>query len=241
MPAAADREPLAGTWPGTLLQRIRRTPPPRRTGEGGRRFERPKSRGAIHERHRALALAIRRTARRPCSWSGRLATTCLPTSPRSNADGLQTTFAKKRLRETNWRASLWIPRPFSRAWSTGKPPAIRSSCPTAPPSRAFPGIASGSGTASSVAASVPLAAGDRGPPPHCLGHIGYSVVPWKRGRGYATLALRELLGHAKAEGLRYVEITTRPANVPSQRVILANRGVLHEEFTAPAALGGDAI
>jgi predicted acetyltransferase len=25
-------------------------------------------------------------------------------------------------------------------------------------------------------------------PPHCLGHIGYSVVPWKRGRGYATQA-----------------------------------------------------
>ena len=75
-------------------------------------------------------------------------------------------------------------------------------------------------------------------PPYCLGHIGYSVVPWKRGRGYATQALRELLEHAKAEGLRYVEITTRTDNVPSQRVILANRGVLAEEFTAPSALGG---
>jgi len=75
-------------------------------------------------------------------------------------------------------------------------------------------------------------------PPYCLGHIGYGVVPWKRSRGYATQALGELLQHAKAEGLRYVEITTRPDNVPSQRVILANRGVLVEEFTAPAALGG---
>jgi predicted acetyltransferase len=75
-------------------------------------------------------------------------------------------------------------------------------------------------------------------PPYCLGHIGYSVVPWKRGRGYATQALGELLEHAKAEGLRYVEITTRTDNVPSQRVILANGGVLAEEFTAPAALGG---
>jgi predicted acetyltransferase len=63
-------------------------------------------------------------------------------------------------------------------------------------------------------------------------------VPWKRGRGYATQALGELLEHAKAEGLRYVEITTRTDNVPSQRVILANGGVLAEEFTAPAALGG---
>ena len=68
--------------------------------------------------------------------------------------------------------------------------------------------------------------------------LATSVVPWKRGRGYATQALGELLEHAKAEGLRYVEITTRPDNVPSQRVILANRGVLVEEFTAPAAFGG---
>lgn len=75
-------------------------------------------------------------------------------------------------------------------------------------------------------------------PPHCLGHIGYAVVPWKRRRGYATLALRQMLGHAKAEGLRYVEVTTRVDNEPSQRVILANGGVLDEEFSAPAALGG---
>jgi predicted acetyltransferase len=40
-------------------------------------------------------------------------------------------------------------------------------------------------------------------PPHCLGHIGYAVVPWKQGRGYATLALRQLLPEAAAEGLRY--------------------------------------
>lgn len=75
-------------------------------------------------------------------------------------------------------------------------------------------------------------------PPYCLGHIGYAVVPWKRGRGYATEALCKLLPEAKAEGLRYVEITTLPGNVPSQRVILANGGVLVEEFTAPASLGG---
>ena len=45
-------------------------------------------------------------------------------------------------------------------------------------------------------------------PPYCLGHIGYMVVPWKRRRGYATLALGKMLEEAKAEGLRYVEITT---------------------------------
>lgn len=74
-------------------------------------------------------------------------------------------------------------------------------------------------------------------PPHCLGHIGYTVVPWKQRRGYATQALREVLDEAGGEGLRYVEITTDPDNLPSQRVIERNGGVLFEEFVAPAALG----
>ena len=75
-------------------------------------------------------------------------------------------------------------------------------------------------------------------PPYCLGHIGYSVVPWKQRRGYATRALGEMLQEARAVGLRYVEITTDPDNVPSQRVIEANGGVLVEEFVKPTALGG---
>jgi predicted acetyltransferase len=74
-------------------------------------------------------------------------------------------------------------------------------------------------------------------PPHCLGHIGYSVVPWKRGRGYARRALALLLPEASREGLRYVEITTTPNNSASQRVIEANGGVLHEEFISVPALG----
>jgi predicted acetyltransferase len=75
-------------------------------------------------------------------------------------------------------------------------------------------------------------------PPHCLGHIGYSVVPWKRRRGYATAALRQLLPLAHAEGLPYVEITTDVDNVPSQRVVQACGGVLVEEFSKPPAFGG---
>jgi predicted acetyltransferase len=39
-------------------------------------------------------------------------------------------------------------------------------------------------------------------PPHCLGHIGYAVVPWKQRLGYAKLALRLILPEAKAVGLR---------------------------------------
>lgn len=61
-------------------------------------------------------------------------------------------------------------------------------------------------------------------PPHVLGHIGYAVVPWKRGRGYATQALREILLEAKAVGLGRVEITTDPDNAASQRVIERNGG-----------------
>ena len=64
------------------------------------------------------------------------------------------------------------------------------------------------------------------------------VVPWKRRRGYATLALGKMLEEAQAEGLRYVEITTTPNNVASQRVIEANGGVFVEEFMKPAVLGG---
>ncbi len=67
-------------------------------------------------------------------------------------------------------------------------------------------------------------------PPHVLGHIGYSVVPWKRQRGYATRALGLLLPLARAESLPWVDITTDPENTPSQKVILANGGALIERF-----------
>ena len=75
-------------------------------------------------------------------------------------------------------------------------------------------------------------------PAHCLGHIGYAVVPWKQGRGYATLALRMLLVEAKAEGLPYVEITTDPQNIASQRVVTSNGGILIERFMKPPQYGG---
>jgi predicted acetyltransferase len=74
-------------------------------------------------------------------------------------------------------------------------------------------------------------------PPHCLGHIGYAVVPWKQRRGYATRALQLLLPEAAAEGLPYVEITTDPENFASQRVIAANGGILVEQFTKPPQFG----
>ena len=67
-------------------------------------------------------------------------------------------------------------------------------------------------------------------PPYCKGHIGYSVVPWKRGRGYARTALRILLRDVHREGLPFVELCTAIENEASQRVILANGGVLVDRF-----------
>jgi len=80
---------------------------------------------------------------------------------------------------------------------------------------------------------------DLGPlPPYVLGHIGYSVLPWKRRRGCATRALALLLPLARAQGLAGVELTTDADNLPSQRVITANGGVLVAQFDKPAVYGG---
>jgi predicted acetyltransferase len=79
-------------------------------------------------------------------------------------------------------------------------------------------------------------------PPTCLGHIGYSVVPWKRGRGYAKTALALMLPEARAQGLPYVEVTTDAGNVASQHVVLANGGVLVERFVKGVQYGnGEAL
>ena len=63
---------------------------------------------------------------------------------------------------------------------------------------------------------ITLAARDPRPAaPHVLGHIGYSVVPWKRGRGYATKALMFMIDAARAEG----PAPRRTHDRPGQRTV----------------------
>lgn len=75
-------------------------------------------------------------------------------------------------------------------------------------------------------------------PPYCLGHIGYSVVPWKQRRGYAKRALQLMLPEARREGLAYVELAAAAENVASHHVIEANGGILVERFIKPAGYPG---
>lgn len=67
-------------------------------------------------------------------------------------------------------------------------------------------------------------------PPYCKGHIGYSVVSWKRRRGYATRALQLLLPQARNEGLAHVDLVADADNLASQRVIEASGDKLIERF-----------
>lgn len=57
------------------------------------------------------------------------------------------------------------------------------------------------------------------------GHIGYSVRPSERRKGYAKQMLADCLQHCRAYGLNRVLITCREENEGSRRTILANGGV----------------
>lgn len=69
-------------------------------------------------------------------------------------------------------------------------------------------------------------------PAYVLGHVGYSVVPWKQGHGYARKALRHMLSEARDVGLTRLDITTDADNVASQKVVLASGGRFVTTFTS---------
>ena len=61
------------------------------------------------------------------------------------------------------------------------------------------------------------------------GHIGYSVAPSKRQKGYATEMLRLALKKCQALGMEKVLITCDKDNMASAATILTNHGVLENE------------
>jgi predicted acetyltransferase len=74
-------------------------------------------------------------------------------------------------------------------------------------------------------------------PDYCLGHIGYSVVPWKQRQGIATQALSLMLPIAREQGIRVIQISTQPMNRASQRVIEANGGQFTKAVKPPVFYG----
>ena len=63
------------------------------------------------------------------------------------------------------------------------------------------------------------------------GHIGYSIAPSERGRGYGNEQLRLALEKARMLGLLRVMITCNSDNLASAATILRNGGVHDSDFT----------
>lgn len=61
------------------------------------------------------------------------------------------------------------------------------------------------------------------------GHIGYSVRPSERRKGYAKEMLWLCLERCKAFGLDKVMVTCHKGNIGSEKTILANGGVFEKE------------
>ena len=60
------------------------------------------------------------------------------------------------------------------------------------------------------------------------GHIGYSIRPSERGKGYATEALRQGLQVAKEKNIKRALVTCSTENPASRAVIVANGGVFED-------------
>ena len=60
------------------------------------------------------------------------------------------------------------------------------------------------------------------------GHIGYSIRPSKRGKGYAKETLRQGLQVAKEKNIKKSLVTCSVNNPASRAVILANGGIIED-------------
>ncbi len=61
------------------------------------------------------------------------------------------------------------------------------------------------------------------------GHIGYSIRPSERGKGYAKETLRQGLQVAKEKNIKKVLVTCSVNNPASRAVILANGGIFEDD------------
>lgn len=73
-----------------------------------------------------------------------------------------------------------------------------------------------------------------------LGHAGFSVVPWRRGRGYAGTALDHLVRAAGDAGLAAVSLFAHETN-PGARRVIESRGGVARGRSNPRATGPDKI
>ena len=65
------------------------------------------------------------------------------------------------------------------------------------------------------------------------GHVGYSVCPSERRKGYATRMLHDVLPRCREIGLTRVLLTAGEENVGSVKTILANGGVFEHAVMSP--------
>ena len=65
------------------------------------------------------------------------------------------------------------------------------------------------------------------------GHIGYSIRPTERRKGYATEMLRLALPFCRELGLKQVLISCEPDNIGSEKTILKNGGLYESTVYEP--------
>lgn len=70
------------------------------------------------------------------------------------------------------------------------------------------------------------------------GHIGYSVRPSERRKGYATSMLNAVLPYCKEIGLEKILISCIDGNIGSEKVILNNGGVYESTVFEPCKKSG---
>lgn len=63
------------------------------------------------------------------------------------------------------------------------------------------------------------------------GHVGYSVVPWERNKGYAKFGLQALLSEIEEVGLSYIDLSIDENNGASIAVAQACGARLHQTIS----------